>query len=87
MKLCKDCKHIIVPENADKKYSRCNYNQKISMVTGEPEETELLFCFVSRESIDPLKCGAEARFFEPKQPDENGVTHSGVRFLKGETYV
>jgi len=34
------------------------------MVTGEPEETELLFCFVSRESIDPLKCGADARFFE-----------------------
>jgi hypothetical protein len=34
------------------------------MVTGEPEETELLFCCVSRESIDPLKCGADARFYE-----------------------
>ena len=66
MKLCKDCKHIIVPENADKKYSRCNYNQRISMVTGEPEESELIFCFVSRESVDPLKCGADARFYEEK---------------------
>ena len=64
MKLCKDCKHIIVPKNADASYSRCNYNQKISMVTGESEETELLFCVVSRESVEPLKCGADARFYE-----------------------
>jgi hypothetical protein len=37
------------------------------MVTGEPEEIELIFCFVSRDSVDPLKCGAEGQFYEEKQ--------------------
>jgi hypothetical protein len=64
MKFCINCKHILVPESGDKKYSRCNYNPKLSLVTGLPEEVELIFCSVSRESIDPLKCGADARFYE-----------------------
>ena len=86
MKYCKDCKHCLITDSGAF-YARCSQDGEASLVTGKFESKCLPFCETQRHSDNPSKCGVEARFFEPKQPDENGVTHSGVRFLKGETYV
>ena len=87
MKFCIDCKHAVIPEKEHPKYTRCKYNNPISLVTGEIEVTELLFCQVVRQSVDPLKCGVEGRFYEEKEADENGVIHTGIRIYQEKTNV
>lgn len=66
MKICINCKHVVVPTGEQLKYARCNYNNPVSLVTGQHEVSELIFCQVLRESTSDTKCGAVGKFFEEK---------------------
>lgn len=66
MKFCVNCKHVILEANVLKKYARCNYNNPISLVTGEPDVSELMFCQVQRQSEVDKHCGAAGKFYEEK---------------------
>jgi len=66
MKICINCAHVVIPENEQLKYARCNYNNPVSLVTGKNEISELIFCQVLRESTSDSKCGAAGKFYEEK---------------------
>jgi hypothetical protein len=66
MKLCKDCKHILVTDG-DFQYAKCGYNRPISPVTGEPVPViSLRYC--STQRLGPHKvthdCGEDGAYFE-----------------------
>jgi hypothetical protein len=65
-KICINCKHCVIPEGDRAKFARCNYNNPISLVTGELEISELMFCQVLRTSHVADHCGAEGKFYEEK---------------------
>ena len=57
-------------------------------MTGKFEANCLPFCEAQRHSDSPHRCGVEARFFEHKEADENGVINSGIRInMNGEEHV
>ena len=66
MKYCVNCVHAVIPEKEQLKYARCNFNNPVSMVTGETEPSEMLFCQVQRESSYNDKCGSAAKYYEEK---------------------
>ena len=66
MKICINCKHVVLPEKEQPKYARCNYNNPVSLVTGQHEVSELIFCQVLRESTSDTRCGAAGKFYEEK---------------------
>ena len=66
MKFCIDCVHSVLRDLDAPKYLRCNYNNPVSLVTGEIEITELLFCQVVRGSTSDKHCGVEGKFYEEK---------------------
>ena len=67
MKLCINCKHAVLQEGDDARFSRCSYNKPVSLVTGKLEMQELYFCQVLRKASGEDKCGAEGQFYEEKQ--------------------
>ena len=66
MKICINCVHAVIPEKEHAKYTRCSYKNPVSLVTGQLEVTDLIFCQVLRESTSDFKCGVEGRFYEEK---------------------
>lgn len=76
MKLCKDCKHIVLGDFKDKKlnlsWAKCGREQTpTDPVTGRPPKPKY-FCSTERSSPSILsilyrECGQAGRYFEPKQ--------------------
>jgi hypothetical protein len=66
MKICINCVHAVIPEKEHPKYSRCRYNSPVSLVTGDLEDAEMMFCQVIRQSVDEAKCGVVGRFYEER---------------------
>ena len=64
MKLCINCKYSVLQEGEDAKFSRCSYDNPVSLVTGKLEIQELYFCQVLRKATGEDKCGKEGQFYE-----------------------